>query len=180
MIAKKVRYRMCDLMPVTFLQERARSKSNDDSTNTETTMTTVEMVRKMAECVQYFKTRDARFALNKPLQAGPAPSAPDLGVLYDGNGPRRVPGTSAEELRRNLRLANADLTDEDIEYLVGVTMEPIGKLGGARPASDVQGYRRQRAADAAEIQRVQDINDAFWDPDGFVRRKAINRELARR
>jgi hypothetical protein len=113
------------------------------------------------------RARDAMFEVNKPLGAGPRASDPDLGVRYDGSGGRRVTGSSVEELRRKIRLAHPNLTDQDVEHCIAAAMEfssgsraaPIGKEGGAR----VNDAHRQIAAQVAEIDAVQAGNNALWD-----------------
>lgn len=112
------------------------------------------------------QARDMMLTTNNRLTAGPPASSPDLGTLYDGNGPRRVAGTSVEELRRRIRLARPNLSDQDVEHCVAAAMEfsgsravPIGTDGGAR----VNDAHRKIAAQCAEIDAIQAANNALWD-----------------
>jgi hypothetical protein len=113
------------------------------------------------------QAHDMMLTTNNRLTAGPPATAPDLGTLYDGTGARRVVGASVEELRRRIRLAHPNLTEQDVDKCVTAAMElssgsravPIGKEGGAR----VNDAHRRIAAQVAEIDAVQAANKALWD-----------------
>lgn len=126
-----------------------------------------QMMIKTAETL-VARARDAMFEVNKPLQAGPAPIAPDQGTIYDGNGPRRVPGAGTEEIRRKIRLAHPELSDADIEDVLAAMKfsgtqgsAPIGEKGGARPTGD---RRRAFDNDQANIRSMQEQMNALWEP----------------
>jgi hypothetical protein len=132
-----------------------RMVANDEAAN---------MMIKTAETL-VARARDAMFEVNKPLGAGPAPSAPDLGTLYDGTGGRRVPGSSDAELRKRIRAAMEGLTDAEISEIIAAmhfsgsqNSVVLGDAGVVR----VSDAHRQIAAQAAEVDAVQKANDALW------------------
>jgi hypothetical protein len=93
----------------------------------------------------------------------------DLSLQFNLSVPggHRVLGSSVEELRRKIRLAHPNLTDQDVEKCLAAAMElssgsrgvPIGKEGGAR----VNDARRAYDNDQASIRSMHEQINAHWD-----------------